>query len=146
MELEAKKSDPQASQLQQAVSQSSSARLVSRGCSYDTAFKYLADTVKLPNMKLLHTQGGRLTITPSGLGSSEGVIVIDCSDVPCFVITIPEMLTSYIIAQLLRIAEAQNSKIEGEPLATVNKVRVNIQSKILVLQQIGDHYTGKQSS
>lgn len=105
------------------------------GCSYDAAFQFLAEHVKLPGLKVVCQLGvgGRLIISPPGIGiGKDKTIVIDCSEVPCFVESIPEMLTSYIIAQLLRIAASTPTDMES----TVKTVNLNIQSKILVLQQI----------
>lgn len=58
-------------------------------------------------------------------------ITVDYNSIPCFMDTIPEMITSYLVAQLLEVATAETLK--GEALDRAN---ANIMAKLVVLHQM----------
>lgn len=107
-------------------------------CSYDNAFSYLAGNVHVQGMKVTSGVGGLLTIEVANIGLNKE-ITVDGKEIPCFVDSIPEMFTSYIVAQLLRIAEAIDKNLNVED--TVGAVRANLRSKVVVLHQMNEYYS-----
>lgn len=109
-------------------------------CSYDDAFEYLQKNLNVDGLTLETKRGvgGYLVIKPSGIGLGNDIFV-ECAGVPCFVKSIPEMLTSYIIAQILRIAQVISDK--GDVLFIISEVRSNWNAKIVVLHQMNDYYS-----
>lgn len=70
-------------------------------------------------------------------------------EIPCFVDTIPEMMTAYIIAQLLKIVTATKGPSRKN---AVIKAGYNINAKLVLLHAMSDNYyaekkqTGKKDT
>lgn len=105
--------------------------------TFDAAFKFIESrltsaTNSAYNMTAKSAQEGTMRIT-----FNTGSFVINASDIPCFVEGIPEIMTIYIVAQLLKIARATTpAEIETAAL----KAAGSINAKIAVLHQMNQEF------
>lgn len=60
-------------------------------------------------------------------------MVIKHSEIPCFMDTIPELFTSYVVAQLLKVATTEDIRERRAALALANST---IHAKITVLHEL----------
>lgn len=63
-------------------------------------------------------------------------------EIPCFVDTIPEMMTSYIISQILKIVTAAKGQSRKN---AVIKAGYNINAKLVLLHAMSDNYYAEQA-
>lgn len=103
-------------------------------CSFAEAFLFLEKNVHAAGLSVKY-QAPDVLVVDAGAGKP---FDIHCKHVPCFVETIPEMLTIYIVAQLLKIA----SVADVQARATVaDEASTSINAKIVVLQQMNKHFS-----
>lgn len=99
---------------------------------YNTAFNLLEAKIKnQKSINVTNVEAGRVLRIHTG----KRVFDVKVFEAPCFVERIPEMLTIYIVAQLLKIAEADEAVRDD----VINQVELNINHKIVVLQQMNQH-------
>lgn len=131
-----KKENPPPSPTKSKVQQSGQVRAVQAGrrCSFEPAFRFLESAVTAQGLTVRYVDSDILEVNPG----TNNTFHIDCSSVPCFVESIPELLTIYIVAQLLKMAATPT--LERTDVA--KRAETNILAKILVLKQMDRHFKG----
>lgn len=98
----------------------------------DKAFSVIRQTlIKYTFMQVMHSKG-QLSISFEG---SDQKIILHGYDIPCFDDVIPEMMTAYLLQELLTITQAAYS-LRHEAIVTSN---YNIQAKLMWLRKLGQH-------
>lgn len=113
-------------------------------CDFQKALKLIQTSLASYKGMSVIVNGQDLTVTILPITNGEAHHKIDfvLKQVPCFNESIPEMLTAYLIAQLLKIAEARNAeKMTDDDLGRVCKdIDINFQAKVIVLQQMEEYF------
>lgn len=114
-----------------------------RRCDFKAAFGLIEAEMGGYKPKMHVTSSGETLKVQCKFASEETMhtIYFDCADVPCFNISIPEMMTTYIMAQLLKIAEAVEKNKIPEAKDVIEKAQINFSAKVVILQQMDDHFS-----
>lgn len=115
-----------------------------RQCNFTEAFTVIETQLRpyQPDIQVVAHSGPSLTV--SLLNGKN--IKFDCTDVPCFNVSIPEMLTTYIMAQLLKIAEAvENVKSDDNKGVdnVMDSADTNFKSKVAILHEIDAQFSNR---
>lgn len=100
----------------------------------DKVFRLLTDKVERLQSSLFETTFDGTTLKVFSKGNPEGAFFeVIASDVDCFLKTIPEILTTFLVAQLLKIAQAENTHTCD---ILINTAGVNMKAKMRMLKSL----------
>lgn len=74
--------------------------------------------------------------------SNSSEMTIPFNTIPCFLSSVPEMLASYVVAQLLQVATAA----DGQRSAALLNANLAIQAKVTVLHQMNVYMLAQEAS